>query len=105
VPVGLARARFCSWARWAGIFIEKNMYYSKYSIFTHNLLISKCLGRREWVDGVASDDDFPIRQALLVGVQLWCWARFSIENLYIIIDTIHMHGSYLFPWLRGGRTG
>ena len=54
VPVGLAQARFCSWARWVGIFIEKNMYYSKYSIFTHNLLISKCLGRREWVDGVAS---------------------------------------------------
>ena len=28
VPVGLARARFCSWARWAWFFREKNVYYS-----------------------------------------------------------------------------
>jgi len=27
VPVGLARARFCSWACWARFFIEKNVYY------------------------------------------------------------------------------
>ena len=26
IPVWLARARFCSWARWAGIFIEKNVF-------------------------------------------------------------------------------
>jgi len=54
VPDGLARARFCSWARWARIFMEKNVYCSKYSIFTCNLLFSKCLGRREWMDGVGS---------------------------------------------------
>jgi hypothetical protein len=26
VPVGLARARICSWARWARFFIEKKVY-------------------------------------------------------------------------------
>jgi hypothetical protein len=51
VPLGLARARICCWARF---FIEKNVYCSKYSIFTYILLFSKCLGRREWMDGVGS---------------------------------------------------
>jgi hypothetical protein len=54
VPVGLPGLGFCCWARWARIFIEKKKYYSKYSKFTYNLLFSKCLGRREWVDGVGS---------------------------------------------------
>ena len=36
-PVGLARARFCSWARWARFFIFRNMYITSYSIFTHNI--------------------------------------------------------------------
>jgi hypothetical protein len=54
VPVGLAWARFCSWARWARIFIKKNVYCSNYSVFTYNLLCSKCIGRREWMDGVGS---------------------------------------------------
>jgi hypothetical protein len=31
VPLGLARARFCCWARWAQVFMEKQMYYSSYS--------------------------------------------------------------------------
>ena len=33
---------------------------------------------------IGLDDDFPIRQALLVGVRFWCWAcwaRFSIEKI------------------------
>jgi hypothetical protein len=54
VPVGRARARFCSWACWARIFIEKNVYRSKYSIFTYILLFFKCLGGREWMDGEGS---------------------------------------------------
>jgi hypothetical protein len=45
VPVGLARARFCSWARWARFVMEKNIYYSNYSIFTYNLALFKYLGR------------------------------------------------------------
>ena len=52
--MGLAWARFCSWARWAQFFIEKNVYCSKYSIFTYILLFSKCLGRGEWMDGIGS---------------------------------------------------
>jgi len=35
VPVGLAGARFCCWARWARFIIEENMYYSRYNIFTY----------------------------------------------------------------------
>ena len=26
------------------------------------------------------DDNFPIRQVLLIGAQFWCWAQFSIER-------------------------
>ena len=51
VPGGLTWALFCSWACWAQFFIEKNVYCSKYSIFTYNLVLSKCVGRQEWVDG------------------------------------------------------
>ena len=50
VPDGLAQARFCSWARWAWFFIEKKVYYSKYSIITYNLPFYKCIGRWEWMD-------------------------------------------------------
>jgi len=52
VPVGLAQAQFCSWARWAWFFIEKKVYCGKYSIFTYNIVFSKCLGRQEWMDGI-----------------------------------------------------
>jgi len=51
VPGGLAQAHFCSWACCALFFIEKKVYCRKYSIFTCNLVFSKCLGRREWMDG------------------------------------------------------
>jgi hypothetical protein len=39
------------------------------------------------IDGwqrIGLDDDFPIRQALPVGVRFWCWARwarFSMEKI------------------------
>jgi hypothetical protein len=59
VPVGLAWARFCSWARWARFFIGKKVYYSSYHIFTYNVLFYKPLGRRERVDGM--DVAFPNR--------------------------------------------
>jgi len=52
VPVGLAQARFCSWARWAQFFIEKNVYYSKYSIFMSVLPFFSGQGREEWMDGI-----------------------------------------------------
>ena len=52
VPVGLARARFCSWARWARFFIEKNMYCSTHGVFTYNLPFLKSLGKWEWMDGI-----------------------------------------------------
>jgi len=52
VPVGLAQASFCSWACWARFFIEKKVYCSRYSIFTCNVVIYICLGRREWVDAL-----------------------------------------------------
>jgi len=52
VPDGLAQARFCSWAHWARFFIGKNMYCSRYNIFTYNALFYKCLSMREWVDGI-----------------------------------------------------
>ena len=51
VPVGLARARFCSWAHWARFFIEKKGYCSRFNIFTYNLQFYKPLGMREWMDG------------------------------------------------------
>jgi hypothetical protein len=41
VPLGLAQAQNCCWARWARFFIEKNVYCSKYSIFVYILLFSK----------------------------------------------------------------
>ena len=37
VPGGLAQAQFCSWARWARLFIEKKKYITRYTIFTHNV--------------------------------------------------------------------
>jgi hypothetical protein len=45
VPLGLAWARFCCWACCVQFFIEKKVDCSKYSIFTCNLVFSKCLGR------------------------------------------------------------
>jgi hypothetical protein len=45
VPVGLAWARFCSWAHWAPFFIEKKRYCSIYNTFTYNLLFYQCWGR------------------------------------------------------------
>ena len=33
VPLGLAWARFCCWARWASFFMEKQMYYSRYNTY------------------------------------------------------------------------
>ena len=35
VPVGLPWARFCSWARCAQFFIERNLYIARYSISTY----------------------------------------------------------------------
>jgi len=52
VPVGLAWARFCSWARCGWFFTEKKVYYSSYHIFTYNVLFYKLLGRQERVDGI-----------------------------------------------------
>jgi len=52
VPVGLAWARFCSWACCGWFFTEKKVYYSSYHIFTYNVLFYKLLGRRERVDGI-----------------------------------------------------
>jgi hypothetical protein len=54
VPDGLARARFCSWARCARFFIEKKVHNSKYSTFTYNPVFSKYMGTREWMDGAGS---------------------------------------------------
>ena len=51
VPVGLPWARICSWARWARIFITKNMYYSRYSVFIPIKPIDIGLGRWGWMDG------------------------------------------------------
>ena len=52
VPDGLAQASFCSWARWARFFMEKNVYCSKYSIFVSILPFFSSQGREEWMDGV-----------------------------------------------------
>jgi hypothetical protein len=52
VPVGLPQAHFCCWARWARFLMAKDFYYGIYSVFKYNLLLYKCLGTREWVDGV-----------------------------------------------------
>ena len=45
VPVGLPRARFCCWARWARIFIEKKKYYSRYNTYACILSFSVAQGR------------------------------------------------------------
>jgi len=44
VPVGIAQARFYSWARWAWFCMVKNLYYSRYNVFTYNVLFYKCVG-------------------------------------------------------------
>jgi len=46
VPDGLAQAQFCSWARSAWVFIEQKTYITRYSVFTFNIMLSKCPGRR-----------------------------------------------------------
>jgi hypothetical protein len=51
VPVGLARARICSWASWASFFTVKNIYLTIHSVFALNLPFFTRLGTREWVDG------------------------------------------------------
>jgi len=51
VPGGLAQAPFCSWAHWVQFFMVKNVYYVRYSVFTHNLMFSICQERWEWMDG------------------------------------------------------
>ena len=56
-------------------FHSKNIYYGRYNVFTHNLVFYVGLGRQEWMDGVGSDDDFPIRQVLLVGAWFCFWPR------------------------------
>jgi hypothetical protein len=45
VPDGLAWPRFCSWARCARFFMVKSMYYSRYSVFSYNVLFYIPLGR------------------------------------------------------------
>ena len=52
VPVGLAWARFCSWARCARFFIAKTMYISKYNTSIYTLPISVAQGIQEWVDDI-----------------------------------------------------
>jgi hypothetical protein len=59
---------------------------------------------------IGLDDDFPIRQALLVGVRFWCWARwarFSIENRnYITSYSIFTHNLSFFCLLeKAGCSG
>jgi hypothetical protein len=66
VPVGLARGQFCCWARWASFSMKKNMYYSIYSVFTYNILFSKCLGRWKWMDGSG-----------------WIWMTFNASLSYL----------------------
>ena len=86
VPVGLAWARFCCWARWDRIFIEKNVYCSTYSIFIYNILFYQCLSRREWMDGVGSvwmtTSQLGKRSQLGFGFWYWAhWARFFIKTI------------------------
>ena len=52
VPDGLARAWFCSWARWAPFFMKKNTYYKKYNTFVSILPFFSSQRREEWMDGV-----------------------------------------------------
>jgi hypothetical protein len=46
VPVGIAWARFYSWARWARFCTVKILSYGRYSVFTYNVLFYKFLGTR-----------------------------------------------------------
>jgi len=73
VPVGLAQARFCSWARWARFFILKFLYLSIYSVFKHITAFSMHPGKREWVDGDG-----------------WVWM-----SCYLILDNISCTSSML----------
>ena len=50
VPVGFARARFCSGACWARIFIIIYTYISRYSTFIPIKPFYKGLGMQEWMD-------------------------------------------------------
>jgi len=52
VPVGLARARFCCFARCARFFIIKITYMSSYSLFTYIKPLSVAQERCKWVDGM-----------------------------------------------------
>jgi hypothetical protein len=51
VPVGLARAQACCWARWARFLLEIGMYYSRYNTITRIPALSVAQRRREWMDG------------------------------------------------------
>jgi hypothetical protein len=58
----------------------ENKYLSKYNVFTYNPIFYIGLGGRKWVDGwqrLGSDDDFQIRQVLLVRARFCCWARWA----------------------------
>jgi hypothetical protein len=46
VPLGLAQAWFCCWARWARFLMQKKKYITCYSIFTYNSPFFVCRGRR-----------------------------------------------------------
>ena len=43
---------FAPGARWVGVFMVNNVYYSQCNVFTCNLLFLKYVGRQEWVDGI-----------------------------------------------------
>jgi len=116
VPGGLAQAQFCSWARWARLFIEKKVYCSKYSPFTYNpvfirkrppssglfLMFSKYMGTREWMDGIGLMTTSQLGKCSQFGARFWCWARwarFFIEKFvyYSRYNTLHP-----FLWLQRG---
>jgi hypothetical protein len=52
VPLGLARARFCCWARWARFFMGEKKDYRKYNTFVFIVPFFSSQGREEWMDGV-----------------------------------------------------
>jgi len=43
-----------------------------------------------------SDDDFPIRQVLLVGARFWCWARWA---RFSIGRFVHYSRYNTFIWI------
>ena len=52
--------------------------------------------------GIGSDDNFPIRQLLPLGLSFAaCWAQVFLAKKCNTVDTVNFHAYHYFLWLKG----